>query len=288
MQPSAIPNPLPARHDPPVGGLLRDWRLRRRRSQMDLALDAGVSTRHLSCIETGRARPGAATLLALAQCLDVPLRERNALLLAAGYAPRYPERALGADDMARVRGALQRLLAAHDPMPGLVLDRQWNVVMANAGAARLVDLLPSHLAGPPLNVFRASLHPEGLARLTGNLAEWGALLVGALRRAVQRTADPALAALLAEVLAYPTVQSFAVAEGRAAQDPLHLLVPCVLDLPAGRISLFTTLTTFGTPRDVTLEELCVELFYPADEASAALWREPAASIAARVARGAES
>lgn len=190
MQPSAIPNPLPARHDPPVGGLLRDWRLRRRRSQMDLALDAGVSTRHLSCIETGRARPGAATLLALAQCLDVPLRERNALLLAAGYAPRYPERALGADDMARVRGALQRLLAAHDPMPGLVLDRQWNVVMANAGAARLVDLLPSHLAGPPLNVFRASLHPEGLARLTGNLAEWGALLVGALRRAVQRTADP--------------------------------------------------------------------------------------------------
>lgn len=271
-----------------VGTLLRDWRLRRRRSQMDLALDAGVSTRHLSCIETGRARPGAETLLALAQCLDVPLRERNELLLAAGFAPRYPQRGLEGDDMARVRGALERLLSAHDPMPGLVLDRQWNVVMANAGAARLVELLPPHLAGPPLNVFRASLHPEGLARLTGNLAEWGAVLVGALRRAVQRTADPALEALLAEVLAYPTVQAFAAAVGRAAQDPLPLLVPCVLDLPAGRLSLFTTLTTFGTPRDVTLEELCVELFYPADEASAALWREPTGSIVADAAPGAES
>lgn len=255
-----------------VGALLRDWRLRRRRSQMDLALDAGVSTRHLSCIETGRARPRPETLMALAQCLDVPLRERNDLLLAAGYAPRFLQRGLDADEMARVRGALEQLLAAHDPMPGLVLDRHWNVVMANAGAARLVQLLPNHLAGPTLNVFRASLHPEGLARLTENLAEWGAVLVGALRRAVQRTADPRLQTLLEEVLAYPTVRALAGLGGVSPFEPLPLLVPCVLRLPAGRVSLFTTLTTFGTPRDVTLEELCVELFYPADEASAALWR----------------
>jgi transcriptional regulator with XRE-family HTH domain len=270
---------------PCIGGLLREWRLRRRRSQLDLALDAGVSTRHLSCIETGRARPGAETLLALAQCLEVPLRERNDLLLAAGFAPRFPHRELGTVEMARVRGALEQLLAAHDPMPGLVLDRQWNVVMANTGAAALVQLLPTHLAGPPLNVFRASLHPQGLARLTGNLVEWGAVLVSALRRAVQRTADPVLAALLAEVLAYPTVEAIAAAAGKTAGEPLPLLVPCILDLPAGRVSLFTTLTTFGTPRDVTLEELCVELFYPADEASASLWRRLSGPATTGTAKG---
>jgi transcriptional regulator with XRE-family HTH domain len=256
-----------------VGRLLRDWRQRRRRSQLDLALDSGVSTRHLSCIETGRARPSPETLLAIAQCLDVPLRERNDLLLAAGFAPRYPQHGLDSTEMARVRGALEQLLAAHDPMPGLVLDRHWNVVMANAGAMRLVELVPAHLAGPVLNVFRVSLHPDGIARLTANLAEWGAVLVGALRRAVQRTADPALEALLAEVLGYPTVRSFEGAAGSASgADRMPLLVPCVLNLPSGQISLFTTLTTFGTPRDITLEELSVELFYPTDEVSATLWR----------------
>jgi transcriptional regulator with XRE-family HTH domain len=255
--------------------LLRDWRTRRRRSQMDLALEAGVSPRHLSFIETGRARPSPETLLAIAQCLDVPLREQNGLLLAAGFAPRYAERSLGQDEMAGVRAALERLLAAHDPLPGLVLDRHWNVVLANRGAHLLAQLLPESLRTPQINVFRASLHPDGMARLTENFAEWAAILLGTLRRAAERTGDVHLAALLEEVLGYPGVQAIADGAADAAGDMPPLLVPCVLTLPFGRVSLFTTLTPFGTPRDVTLDELCVELFYPADDASAALLRAAA-------------
>lgn len=258
-----------------VGPLLRDWRTRRRRSQMDLALEAGVSPRHLSFIETGRARPSPETLLALAQCLDVPLRERNGLLLAAGFAPRYGEHGLGQSEMEGVRAALERILAAHDPLPGVVLDRQWNVVLANRGAGLLAQLLPAHLKEPTINVFRASLHPEGIARFTENLAEWAGYLVGSLRRVTARTADPQLAALLKEVSAYPAVREALSAPGadslRDPQAPV-LIVPCVLGLPLGRLSLFTTLTTFGTPRDITLDELCIELFYPADAASAELLR----------------
>lgn len=262
---------LAARHGA-VGSLLRDWRTRRRRSQMDLALDAGVSPRHLSFIETGRARPSPQTLLALAQCLEVPLRERNDLLLAAGFAPRYSEKSLGQAEMDGVRDALERILAAHDPLPGVVLDRQWNVVLANRGAGLLADLVPATLKTPTLNVFRASLHPDGMARFTENFAEWAAILVGALRRAAERTADARLDALLREVLAYPNVK--AMLDGGAALEPAApvLIVPCVLALPVGRVSLFTTLTTFGTPRDITLEELCIELFYPADAASGELLR----------------
>jgi transcriptional regulator with XRE-family HTH domain len=260
-----------------IGPLLRDWRTRRRRSQMDLALEAGVSPRHLSFIETGRSRPSPETLLALARCLDVPLRERNGLLLAAGFAPRYSERTLGAEQMQVVRAALERLLAAHDPLPGVVLDRHWNVVLANRGAGLLAGLLPAHLNTPVINVFRASLHPEGIARFTENLGQWGAYLLATLQRTAQRTGDPKLNELLAEVLEYPTVKSIAhsaaqsTAETSAAEAPT-LIVPCVLDLPVGRVSLFTTLTTFGTPRDITLDELCVELFYPSDAASNQLLR----------------
>lgn len=251
-----------------IGPLLRDWRSRRRRSQMDLALEAGVSPRHLSFIETGRARPSPHTLLALAQCLDVPLRERNELLLAAGFAPRYSENSLGRAEMTGVRAALERILAAHDPLPGLVLDRHWNVVLANQGAGLLADLLPAHLKTPAINVFRASLHPEGIAKLTENFAEWAAVLLGTLRRAAQRTGDPQLEALLREVTGYPNVRE--VLGGGAIAEPGApvLILPCVLALPAGRLSLFTTLTTFGTPRDITLDELCIELFYPADAVSA--------------------
>jgi len=252
-----------------VGPLLRDWRSRRRLSQMDLALDAGISPRHLSFIETGRSRPSAQVLLALAERLEMPLRERNLLLLAAGYAPRYAERHLQADAMEPVRGALQRLLDAHDPYPGLVLDRQWNVVLANAAALGLAALLPESLRAPRINVFRASLHPEGLAARTVNFAEWAGYLLDTLRRAAARTGDPALLALAREVEAYPDVRALPRSAERATPA---LLVPCVLDLPAGRVSLFTTLTTFGTPRDVTLDELCIELFYPADRATEAQLR----------------
>lgn len=267
---AAATGPLPA-----VGEILRNWRSRRRRSQMDLALDVGVSTRHLSCIETGRARPSPAMLEALAGALDVPLRERNRLLLAAGYAPRYAARTLDDAGMVQVRSALDRLLRAHEPNPGLVVDRQWNVVMANRTASALAGLLPPDLLQPSFNVFRASLHPRGLGALTENFADWAGYLLQVLRRAILTSGDAGLQQLEQEVLAYPQVAAV------AAQAPAHpadalpeapLLVPCVLRLPQGRLSMFTTLTTFGTPRDITLEELSIELFYPADDASEALLR----------------
>lgn len=256
-----------------VGPLLRDWRSRRRCSQMELALDVGVSPRHLSFIETGRARPSPGMLIALAERLDVPLRERNRLLLAAGYAPRYAERRLDEAALQPVRAALERLLRAHEPYPGLVLDRQWNVVLANRPASALTALLPDFLKTPTLNIFRAGLHPEGLARCTGNFEDWGRYLLRTLRRAGAGAGDPALAALEQEVRGYPNVQALASERDAQSAPEDGLLVPCILDLPFGRASMFTTLTTFGTPRDVTLEELCVELFYPADEATETLLRQ---------------
>ena len=256
-----------------IGTLLRDWRARRRVSQLDLALDVGVSPRHLSFIETGRSRPSPAMLLALAERLEVPLRERNRLLLVAGYAPRYAERALDADAMQGVRAALQRLLDAHEPYPGLVLDRQWNVVQANRAAQALVALLPPALQVLPLNIFRASLHPQGFAAHTANFDQWGRYLLDTLARVATKTGDPALLALEQEVLQYANVQALRGRRDDApARDAPLLLVPCIVDLPRGRLSMFTTLTTFGSPRDVTLDELCVELFYPSDAASEAMLR----------------
>lgn len=268
------PYPDSMRAAPPVGPLVRHWRQRRRLSQMALALDAGLSTRHLSFIETGRSRPSPEVLMAMAQRLDIPLRDRNTLLLAAGYAPRYAQRSLQADDMHSVRDALTRLLDAHQPYPGLVLDGQWNVVLANGAARMLANLLPETLRTPTLNIYRASLHPQGLARFTRNLDEWAVHLVGNLRRSIENTGDPALIALEAEILAYPRIRE--ALRGASHGTAQALLVPCLLDLPAGSVSLFTTLTSFGTPQDVTLQELCVELFYPADAASEELLRAMAA------------
>lgn len=254
------------------GPVLRAWRQRRQTSQMDLALAAGVSPRHVSFIETGRSRPSPALIDLLADQLAIPLRERNGLFLAAGFAPRYSEHALDAEEMAGVRSALARLLAAHDPYPGVVVDRQWNVVMANQGAGLITALLPAHLREGGINVFRASLHPDGMARLTSNFAEWAGTLLDNLARSVASSGDPGLVALQAEVLAYPNVAAI----NRSRRDPGRapvLLVPCTLELPVGTLSLITTLTSFGTPRDVTLDELCIELFYPADVASERLLAE---------------
>lgn len=256
-----------------VGTLLRHWRTRRGRSQMALALDVGVSPRHLSFVETGRSRPSAELLLALSEELSVPLRERNVLLLAAGYAPRYTESALDDAALGRVRAALQRMLDTHHPYPGVVIDRVWNIVLANRAAEAMVADLPPHLLGPPVNVFRACLHPDGLAARTRNFAEWSAYLLEQLSRSAALTGDPALSRLLDEVMAYPTVAGGAVQSRPAADEPT-LLVPLRLDAGGGReLSLFTTLTTFGTPRDITLAELSVELFFPADDASDALLRQ---------------
>ena len=252
---------------------MRDWRTRRRRSQLDLALEVGVSPRHLSFVETGRSRPSPELLIAVAEHLDVPLRERNALLLAAGYAPRYPQTPLDDRSMARVRATLQRLLEAHEPYPGVVIDRAWNVVLVNATAQLLVRDLPPALLGPPLNVFRVCLHPDGLAARTRNLPEWAAYLRGELHRAAALSADPSLAALVDEVESYPNVLAVGGWRGAVAADEPALLVPFRFALDGEHeLSLFTTLTTFGTPMDITLSELAVELFYPADDETDAALR----------------
>jgi transcriptional regulator with XRE-family HTH domain len=255
-----------------VGPLVRDWRVRRRRSQLDLAYAVGVSPRHLSFVETGRSKPSPELLLALADGLDVPLRERNVLLVAAGYAPRFSETPLDAAAMTKARAALQRLLDTHNPYPGVVIDRQWNVVLANDAASLLTSALPDHLLGPPLNVFRACLHPDGLARDTLNFPEWATYLVGQLHRTALLTDDPALNTLADEVGNYPNVQEVRQRRREAAFDEPELLVPLRLDVGGDELSMFTTLTTFGTPQDITLSELAVELFFPADEKSDAWLR----------------
>jgi transcriptional regulator with XRE-family HTH domain len=238
---------------------------------MDLALEVGVSPRHLSFVETGRSRPSPELVLAIADRLEVPLRESNTLLLAAGYAPRYSERSLDDVALRSIRASLQRMLDAHDPYPGVVIDRQWNVVLANRAAGALTVGLPAELAGPPLNVYRACLHPDGLAARTLNFTEWANYLLRQLRRTISLTTDPELERILAEVAAYPNVARLPVPPDPGWDDP-QLLVPLRLDLGGTELSLFTTLTTFGTPRDVTLDELAVELFFPADEPSEHLLR----------------
>ena len=247
-----------------VGELVREWRTRRRRSQMDLALEVGVSPRHLSFVETGRSRPSPELVLALADRLVVPLRERNTLMLAAGYAPRFSQRSLDAPEMRNVRASVQRMLDAHDPYPGVVIDRRWNVILANNAAAALTKDLPGELVGPPLNVYRICLHPQGLSSRTLNFDEWAAYLLAQLRRSIVLTGDPELEALLAELVGYPNVVEI-VDVPAASWDEPPLLVPFRIAIGDEELSLFTTLTTFGTPRDVTLEELAIELFFPADD-----------------------
>jgi len=255
-----------------IGDLVKEWRAQRRRSQMDLAHEVGVSPRHLSFVETGRSKPSPELVLALADRLDVPLRARNTMLLAAGYAPRYSELDLDAAPMRAARTALTRMLDAHDPYPGVVIDRQWNVVVANRAAQELLVGIPAEVLAPRVNVFRVCLHPDGLAARTLNFDDWATYLLGQIRRTIVLTGDATLVELEREVLAYPGLP----AAGRRPDvgewsDP-PLLVPFRLARGPAEVSLFTTLTTFGTPRDVTLDELAVELFFPADDESERLLR----------------
>ena len=257
-----LPAPAPGA---PVGVLLRAWRQRRRRSQLDLALDAAVSQRHLSFVESGRANPSRGTLLRLADTLGVPLRERNALLLAAGFAPAYAERPLDDPALGAAREAIGRILAAHAPNPAMALDRHWRMVAANDAARRLVADVPDPaLLTPPVNVLRLSLHPGGLAPRIANLPEWRAHILDRLRREVHASADPALAALLAEL----ATLGGADAPDHAAPPGGGIVLPLELDTAEGRLSLISTTMVFGTPTDVTLSELFVEAFYPADPATA--------------------
>jgi len=254
----------------PVGDLLREWRQRRHRSQLDLALDAEVSARHLSFVETGRSKPSRELVLHLADHLDVPLRERNGLLLAAGYAPVYGQRAIDDDAMAPVREALDKVLAGHEPYPALVVDRHWDIVAANGSALALMGgLVAPELQAPPINALRVLLHPDGLAPHITNLADYSAHVLHRLRHQATLAQDPALLDLYQELEAYPGV----AATSPAVHDLAALVFTTLqLRVEGQDLALFSTLTTFGTALDVTLAELLIESFYPADEATSAVLR----------------
>jgi len=244
-----------------AGDMLRAWRRRRRLSQLDLALGAEISSRHLSFVETGRSAPSRQVLMRLAEELALPLRSRNALLVAAGYAAVHPERPLDAPDMAPAREAVARILEAHEPFPALAVDRHWTLVGANRAVAPFLEGVDPALLESPANVLRLSLHPDGLAPRIDNLGEWRAHLLHRLRQQVDHTADPVLTGLLEELSAYPSR-----ATAGPASTPSAVAVPLRVRGPGGsRLSFLSTTTVFGTPTDVTLEEIALECFFPADD-----------------------
>lgn len=245
-----------------AGALLRQWRQRRRLSQLDLACEAQISTRHLSFVETGRAQPSREMLLHLAEQLEIPLRERNRLLSAAGFAPLYSQHDLADPVLEPARQAIEQLLKAHEPYPALAIDRQWNLLAANASVAPFLAGVADFLLGPPLNVLRLSLHPQGLAPRIVNLAQWRAHLLLRLRRDAEISGDQQLYALHDELLTYPAPED----DGGAPAEAV--LMPVQLRTDAGVLSLISTTTVFGTPNDVTLAELALETFFPADSFSA--------------------
>jgi transcriptional regulator with XRE-family HTH domain len=251
----------------PVGDLLREWRQRRRLSQLDLALEAEISTRHLSFMETGRSRPSRAMVLNLAERLDVPLRDRNILLHAAGYASVFPERPLDDPALQVARQAIDQVLAGHEPYPALAVDRHWTLIAANTASRRLMADVDAALLRPPINVLRLSLHPAGLAPRTENLGEWRAHLLERLRRQIEISGDPVLIRLLRELREYP-----APAEDGGDVDTASVVVPFKLVTDAGVLAFFSTTTVFGTPVDITLSELALEAFYPADAATGEVLR----------------
>lgn len=254
----------------PIGGLIREWRLRRRLSQLDLACDAEISTKHLSFLETGRAMPGREMLLHLADRLAVPLRERNAMLRAAGFAPSYQERALTDPEFRQARQSIELILAAHDPNPALAVDRHWVLVTANKAVASLTAGVDPMLLNPPVNVIRLSLHPAGLAPRIVNLVEWRRHLIARLQQQIEVAGDPVLVDLVEEVRDYPLPPGPA---GKARpQDHELLAVPFRLATVHGPLSFFSTTTVFGTPVDITLSELMIESFFPADSTTAAIMR----------------
>ncbi len=251
--------------------LLREWRQRRRLSQLELALAAGVSARHLSFLETGRSRPSAAMVLHLAEELDIPLRERNALLLAAGHAPAYEQRDLEDPELGPVRDALDRILRGHEPYPALVVDRHWGLVAANGAVALLLEGVDARLLEPPVNVLRLTFHPDGLAPRIRNLAEWRTHVLDRLLRQALASGDPALETLHRELIEYPAPTPDTVPD----LDAGSLAVPLELDVEGRALSFISTATVFGAAVDVTLSELAIESFFPADEATAAFLRDRA-------------
>lgn len=255
-----------------VGDHLRQWRLRRHLSQLDLAMDAEISTRHLSFVETGRAAPSRDMVLKLAERLDVPLRERNVLLVAAGFAPAFPQRPLDDPALGAARAAIDLVLKAHEPNPALAYDRHWNLVSANRMIGPLLQGVPEQLLVPPVNILRLAFHPEALAGRTVNLAEWCGHLLERLHRQCEATADATLIKLHQELKAYPI-------PARVRPLPAdNVAIPLRLRHGDDILSFFSTTMVFGTPVDVTLSELALETFFPADELTAGRLKEMAAAL----------
>jgi len=249
-------------HTQPVGHLLRDWRKRRHLSQLDLACEAEISSRHLSFLETGRSVPSREMVLRLANRLEVPLRDRNTLLIAAGYAPVFRERPLGDPTLQAASRVVDLLLTGHEPYPALAIDRHWTMLAANRMVKMMLTGVEPSLLEAPVNVLRLTLHPDGLAPRIANLAEWRLHLLARLRRQIDVSSDPILAELFDELSGYP------VSEDKKSTTPetdfAGVAVPFQLATEGGILSFLSTTTVFGTPVDITLSELALESFFPAD------------------------
>lgn len=259
-------------HVQPVGALLREWRQRRRLSQLDLSAEANISQRHLSFMESGRARPSRSMILHLAEHLNVPLRDRNVLLAAGGFAPVFGERRLDDPGFASARHVVELILDGHKPYPALAVDRHWVLLMANAAVYALLDGVDSTLLEPPINVLRLSLHPEGLAPRIFNLREWRDHVLARLAQQVDRSADAELAALAEELQSYRLPDGARPARPGSKESFAGLAVPLKLVTDAGVLSFLSTTTVFGTPVDVLLSEIAIESFFPADAATAEAMR----------------
>jgi transcriptional regulator with XRE-family HTH domain len=249
----------------PVGEQLRSWRERRRVSQLELSLLAGVSARHLSFIETGRSRPSSEMILRIAERLDVPLRERNALLLAGGFAPAYPEHTLDSPPLSAVTHAMRQVLDGHEPYPALAVDRHWELIDGNTAMSIFLEGAAADLLEPPVNVLRLALHPDGLARRMLNLGEFRARLLTGLRRQAEVTGDPALTDLYEELRGYPCGQRMPDVRQPAAGE---IVMPLRIRHGEDELAFISTTTVFGRPLDVTVAEIAIEAFYPADEPTA--------------------
>ncbi len=261
---------------PTAGNLLRTWRQRRRMSQLELALEAEVSQRHLSFVESGRSAPSREMILHLAERLSIPLRERNLLLVAAGFAPIYQERSLNDPALVAQREAIEVVLKGHEPFPALAVDRHGTLVASNAAIGPLIAGIDAALLEPPLNVLRLSLHPDGMAPRIANYAEWKAHVITRLTQQVDASADAKLNELLDELKSYPRPRGTAIAMPQPKRDFGNVVVPLQLMTPDCVLSFFSTTTVFGTPVDITLAEIAIEAFYPADKATAEAVRKAAA------------
>jgi transcriptional regulator with XRE-family HTH domain len=255
-----------------IGSLLRDWRHRRHLSQLDLACEAEISQRHLSFIESGRATPSRDMVMHLAEHLSVPLRERNVLLVAAGFAPVYPERSLDDPSLSAARKTIELILRGHEPHPALAVDRHWIMLSANRAVAPLLSGVDKTLLQPPVNVLRLSLHPHGLAPRIENFREWRGHVIARLARQIENSADPVLIKLLEELKAYPVPAGAKPFRSVGPDAAGEIAVPLALSIEAGTLSFLSTTTVFGTALDISLSEVAIESFFPADSFTAETMR----------------